>query len=125
MSKYIKREAALKELEVAYNREKQKSDALVEAGNFVHALKHSRGAFCYENAKEIIKSTPTADVAEVKHGEWEYDPDGMDWQLGAWVCSLCKVKNDNLGGSKNINPYVFAGSQFCPHCGAKMDRKEG
>lgn len=68
-----------------------------------------------------IEKIPVADVVEVKHGHWEYDPNGTDWNLGAWRCSLCKTKNDNLGMGKNINPYLFAGSKFCPHCGAKMD----
>ena len=76
------------------------------------------------NAKAIRKAIDgieAADVVEVKHGEWVYNPNGMDWGLGAWECSLCKCKNDNLGTSNKINPYLFAGSRYCPHCGAKMD----
>lgn len=61
------------------------------------------------------------DVVEVRHGEWKYDPNGMDWGLGAWVCSVCGCKNNNLGMSERINPYLFSGSKFCPNCGAKMD----
>lgn len=60
----------------------------------------------------------------VRHGRWVYDPDGMDFNLGAWVCSECKAKNDNLGGLQRINPYQFVGSRFCPNCGAKMDLEE-
>lgn len=59
-----------------------------------------------------------------KYAEWYYDPNGMDWGLGAWLCSKCHTKNDNLGGSKNINPYMFSGSKFCPQCGAIMRPKE-
>lgn len=70
-----------------------------------------------------IATVPSADVVEVKRGEWVYNPHGMDWGLGAWECSECHVKNDNLGMSKEINPYLFAGGQYCPHCGAKMERK--
>lgn len=62
--------------------------------------------------------------SEVEYAEWCYDPNGMDWGLGAWKCSKCHTKNDNLGGSKNINPYIFAGSKFCPQCGAVMKPKE-
>lgn len=61
------------------------------------------------------------DTEPVRHGRWLYDPDGMDFNLGAWVCSECKAKNNNLGGSKRINPYLFVGSRYCPNCGAKMD----
>lgn len=64
------------------------------------------------------------EIKEIGYAEWVYDPNGMDWNLGAWVCSKCKCKNDNLGGSKDINPYMFAGSKFCPHCGAIMRPKE-
>lgn len=70
--------------------------------------------------KDDIAEIPAADVVEVKHGKWEYDPDGNDWGLGAWRCSLCQCKNDNLGMGKHINPYQFAGSKYCPNCGAKM-----
>ena len=64
------------------------------------------------------------EITKVVYAEWYYDPNGMDWGLGAWLCSKCQHKNDNLGGSKNINPYMFAGSKFCPQCGAVMRPKE-
>jgi hypothetical protein len=76
----------------------------------------------------IPKDTPIADVAKVKHGVWltqEYQ-DGKDDEGDEWVektaeqgdyayCSLCL--NDALlnGGEA----YVL--SDYCPHCGAKMD----
>lgn len=53
-------------------------------------------------------------------GEWHYNPDGMDWGLGAWQCSLCCCRNDNLPMDKNIKPLRWAGSKYCPNCGAKM-----
>ena len=66
------------------------------------------------------------DLVEVRHGKWHYNPDGMDWGLGAWECSLCGCRNDNLPMDEKINPRAWAGSKFCPNCGAKMDgeRKE-
>jgi hypothetical protein len=67
-----------------------------------------------------IESAPTADVIEITHGRWVYDPDGIDWNIGAWRCSECGCKNDNLGSDRNINPYHYAGSKFCGNCGAKM-----
>ena len=70
------------------------------------------------------KDIELVEYAEVKYAEWYYDPDGMDWGLGAWKCSKCHTKNDNLGGSENINPYMFSGSKFCPQCGAVMKPKE-
>ena len=88
----------------------------------------------YKSKENFEKSFPThnlgnkgielVEYVEVKYAEWYYDPDGMDWGLGAWKCSKCHTKNDNLGGSENINPYMFAGSKFCPQCGAVMKPKE-
>lgn len=67
-----------------------------------------------------IDSIPAANVTEVKHGKWIYDENGTDWNLGAWLCSECRCKNNNLGMSIKINPLMFAGSKFCPNCGARM-----
>lgn len=61
---------------------------------------------------------------EVRHGEWEYDPDGTDWGLGAWKCSVCHGKNDALPINKDLNPYWFACGRYCPQCGAKMRKKK-
>jgi hypothetical protein len=55
-----------------------------------------------------------------KYSNWEYDPNGMDWGIGAWRCRECRTKNDDLGNTKDIDPYLFAGSKFCPHCGLPM-----
>ena len=76
---------------------------------------------CSAKNLQSISDIPSADVAGVRHGEWKYAPNGMDWGLGAWVCSACGCKNGNLGISERINPYLFSGSKFCPNCGAKMD----
>ena len=55
-----------------------------------------------------------------KEGTWVYDPDGMDWNIGAWICSECGCKNDNLGMRPGVNPLYFAGGHYCPCCGSKM-----
>lgn len=56
---------------------------------------------------ETIKYMPTADVAPVRHGKWEY----MQGIRGCY-CSECD--GFHLGEYK-----------FCHWCGAKMDGKEG
>lgn len=56
-------------------------------------------------------------------GEWVLNPNGYDWNLPAWCCSECGCINANIGVStKGItsNPMNWAGSKFCPNCGAKM-----
>ena len=52
-----------------------------------------------------LNSQPTADVEEVRHGEYV--------QRGAWhiECSVCGNVLAHIGEEKN----------YCPNCGAKMD----
>lgn len=64
----------------------------------------------------------------VRHGRWVWNNDAIDWNIGAWVCSECGGRNENIHTGKPgtvdgfvTNPYIWAGSQFCPNCGAKMD----
>ena len=74
--------------------------------------------------RQRIKELPAADVEEVKHGKWIWDPNGMDWGLGTWQCSECACRNNNLPMNNRINPLVFSGSKYCPNCGAKMDLED-
>ena len=57
----------------------------------------------------LLKNAPTADVVEVRHGEWRYEGDYK-------ACSLCGtfVEWNTLGTSH---------WKYCPFCGAKMDGK--
>ena len=72
-----------------------------------------------------IMKLHTVDAVPIVHAEWVYDPDGMDWNLGAWKCSKCHCRNDNLPGIlPKTNPYRWAGSKYCPNCGAKMGKAD-
>lgn len=53
-----------------------------------------------------IDAEPAADVAPVVHGEWEYYTHTM------MACSICK---------RHVPRHK---SEYCPHCGAKMDGGE-
>jgi hypothetical protein len=76
-----------------------------------------------------LDGAPTIDAVLVTHAHWVLNPNGMDWGLPAWTCSHCGGRNDmippfittNKGGYVPKNPNVFAGSNYCPNCGAKMD----
>lgn len=60
-------------------------------------------------ARKLMVDAPTADVAPVKHGEW----DTTDTPLGrCCICSVC--------GSCPTMEY-----NYCPYCGAKMDGGKG
>ena len=63
---------------------------------------------------DLLDNVPTADVAEVKHGYWKWERKIEAQAQNRLYCSVC----DNECLSKN-NYYVK--SNFCPHCGVKMD----
>ena len=56
----------------------------------------------------------SADVVEVRHGEWEFRGDGRYGQTRCY-CLVCG-KHSGIGGirANQLKPY-------CPNCGAKMD----
>ena len=64
-----------------------------------------------DDALDYIDSEPAADVATVRHGEWEIvvGSNGKEYM----VCTCCRVSQDLTG--------VFS---YCPNCGAKMDGDE-
>ena len=64
----------------------------------------------------------------IRYGKWIWDNDAIDWNIGDWVCSECGGGNENIHTGKpgtvegfGTNPYIWAGSRFCPSCGAKME----
>ena len=67
---------------------------------------------------ETINEQPTIDAVPVRHGEWiEADLD-KDFRR----CSVCKNKKSNkTAWSKDFVKMFF---NYCPNCGAFMDRKE-
>ena len=75
------------------------------------------------DAIENIRGLPTADVRENVRGEWKLDPNGMDWNIPAYRCSECGFVANYIGVEANglgNNPMNWAGSNFCPNCGAQM-----
>lgn len=72
-------------------------------------------------AIEKTKSLPTADVVEVKHGEWSKDQEDVYWgnHLIKRYCSICggRPYYDRIRDTFILTPY-------CPYCGAKMDGKD-
>lgn len=75
-----------------------------------HTTEDSGEHYAYGVALKEINRTPTADVAEVKHGSWIYN-------IKYYSCSICAGKRFNL--------VLGTDAEFCPYCGAKMDGKEG
>ena len=100
MAEYIEREAAIAVIE-----EKQKE--LCPVGMYSrHAVYGSdREKFdAWEEIIEAIEAIPAADVQPVRHGRWIK----RGWST---VCSECG------------EDYAFAKRNYCPNCGAKMDKE--
>lgn len=76
------------------------------------------------NFSEIARMVKSEDVSPVVHARWIWNPNGMDYGLGAWQCSHCFTRNNNLPMNRKMNPLMFIGSKYCPNCGAKMDAEQ-
>ena len=99
MAEYIERGAA-----IAKCRE-------IAACEWNHRASPVSWADAYEQFAEDIEEIPTADVAPVRHGEWEIvvGSNGNEYM----VCTCCRVSQDLTG--------VFS---YCPNCGATMDLED-
>ena len=81
---------------------------------------HIDGETTMQCVERAIKEAPTADVVEVKHGEWQL----KECQCGLFsitdffVCSACKEEFDVDGWDYED---LCANAKYCPNCGAKMD----
>lgn len=102
MAEYIEREALISDIQ----------DAVDNGG---------MGSIVAGALKRYIKRVPTADVAPVRHGQWNGEGDGYadgEIVLDVWYCSECGHCIDD----GTDEPYLLP--NFCPNCGAKMDGEE-
>ena len=81
----------------------------------IHAMEQVTQPECFiedtrKDFAKIIEKLPAADVAPVVHGEWL---SGRTFLENA-VCSNCKTTYEAY----------YSKYQYCPRCGAKMDRGE-
>lgn len=97
MAKYIDREVALSLIQPDAPEDEKITVTIATAKKLV---------------RSIVYRTPTADVAPVVHGRWV---EKEKYTFGImYDCSLCENRILDTG-----NPW-----HYCPHCGAKMDKKE-
>lgn len=65
---------------------------------------------------DLLDNAPTADVAEVKHGEWkkpQFSGRRGFYSVKDFVCNKC-------GGAFGVEQGNLL-MNYCPNCGAKMD----
>lgn len=77
----------------------------IERVTALNALIRALG-YC-QCANDVITRIPAADVAEVRHGRWIFEPGKIPY------CSECKEYSDD--GDK--------GAAFCPWCGTRMNKE--
>ena len=68
----------------------------------------------------VIKSAPTADVVEVRHGKWIETQEPLGWcDVDCAECSVCH-ESWIIDEDSSIDDYECIW-HYCPNCGAKMD----
>lgn len=104
MPEYIEREALMKVLKFRIKGQNR----IYDTANMILSL-----------VEDYVNATPTADVVEVRRGEWS----NTDWSgvaiNGYMVCTQCNVMIPKC----EYNRYYLSYSRYCPNCGAKMDEK--
>lgn len=105
MTKYIEREAFLKDIEERY------CLPCKDAGRDHNGCK-CRACWVDDMRGDVIDA-PDADVAPVVHGRW----------IGAPLCGNDKCKCSECGSWHNIHANLRGKimQKYCPNCGAKMD----
>ena len=119
MAEYIKREAALHEIE--------RREVLMVGDKRISV----------DAMKSFIKNRPAADVAPVVHGRWilEAHDESVNyrWNVTAECSECCDEQKEIWAGFfPNVPPCIARDvalvsaesvklSNYCPNCGAKMD----
>lgn len=79
----------------------------IDVENYCENFCHCNIRYCNKSCCPILNA-PTADVAEVKHGEWlKHYQSGVTVSEG-FVSSCCDMWNERK-------------TPYCPNCGARMD----
>ena len=117
MAEYIEREAVINAVTSRKVNEMLRSDITEQMIDGRNPSAWLNGFDCgMQQAIDIIAATtPTADVAEVRHGSWIYEPPTATLHA-SWRCSACEL---------HFWQHILETNRFayCPYCGAKMDGK--
>lgn len=107
MNEYIEREALIDAVESIDWYSVYKGKLTAGAPNTENALYKASSIYA------VIDNAPSADVAQVRHGRWEWDTEDI------YRCSNCAEKSHvkEVMGHPEWN--------YCPNCGAKMDGGNG
>ena len=129
MAEYIEREVINEEIRKYYYK---------NPPNFSYGEGFDRGL---DRAQRAILDAPSADVAPVRHGRWILEAHdervNYRWNVTAECSECCDEQKEIWAGFfPNVPPPIARGaamvsaesvklSNYCPNCGAKMDRGDG
>lgn len=99
MKEYIERAVAVQELEVLRQEYEMHDDC---------------DELVARRCRDALSAVPAADVAEVRHGRWEFL--GSNRLIKSCMCGTCSVCH--------VRSVYIVNTAICPNCGARMD-KEG
>ena len=115
MAEYIEREAAIDEIEGTTWYHISCQQKLVEG-----AACEADALYKATDIYNVIKSAPTADVVEVRHGKWIENQEPLGWcDVDCAECSVCH-ESWIIDEDSSIDDYECMW-HYCPNCGAKMD----
>lgn len=94
----------------------------IDAEQAIHLIENdalSQVYYSKSDAIDCINATPTADVANVKHGEWMETQEPLGWRdVDCIECSVCH-ESWIMNEDSSIDDYECMW-HHCPNCGAKM-----
>ena len=82
----------------------------IERQTLLHTIRWASSA---EEAVMSVRRIPAADVTPVRHGRWRWITYDANPKIGNWHCTYC-----------NRIPKSFQKEDFCPNCGAEMDKED-
>ena len=68
----------------------------------------------YKMFENVIEEQPTVDAVPVTHGHWINHYDDLFPEESTRECSVCHAEQ----------MVTMLDDNYCPHCGAKMERRE-
>ncbi len=120
MPEYIEREALVKYFQERFDWLRKASEKPVGGGKVIIDTELQTGAIIAKEFLDKAKAAKTADVEEVRHGEWyliEYEYLTCN-KCGHWYYTGCESTAEAKEKLHNGDT-----PNYCPNCGAKMDGK--
>lgn len=125
MARYIDADALIEALQTDYDRQGVKADEMALKGLADISVKYSHGQFCFLNAIERVKDTPTADVvpkSEVENIFAEIELEIKEALYSNYEARRIRLKNKH---EKREIPACYCGDEFICICDGKITALRG